>query len=96
MLYDFCNFLYYECWGKILFPNEVYSYSIDDDVPLCEVSAFRRSRSWSELPLRRLPREIMKDQEEEVVWTQPKFELGAPGDSDSWDSWDDFVEVENI
>jgi hypothetical protein len=38
----------------------------------------------------------MKDQEEEVVWTQPKFELGAPGDSDSWDSWDDFVEVENI
>lgn len=36
MLYDLCNYLFHElrhCWGKILFPDEVYAYPSNRKIP---------------------------------------------------------------
>ena len=102
MFYDFCNFVYLEFkdyWGNV-FQYDVYAYSVGEEM----VTVFRRSRSCSDI--KQITRKVL-DGEEEIVWRQPKFELGEPegidnmegtantvnSESESLESWDDFIQV---
>ena len=98
MLYDLCNFLYFECWGKILFPDDVYAYSVEDDIPMTLFPRRTSRGSQAEMefdePTRtRLPKSVINS-EEEVVWKRPRFEIGSPIDYSS-ESFDDFIEIFN-
>ena len=83
ILYDLCSFIYYECLN---------GFEFDDFFGFENISDYHRSRSYPNIPKRKISKNVLSD-EEDIVFVQP-VKNNSTSSSDNEDMFDDLIKIE--